>query len=328
MNALQTIRALPRRWRRRTVLSVLLLVLGSLTVFVAAAAADTAPMNTSLPTITGTAQQGHTLTVQSGSWSGTNPIVLAYQWRRCDTNGASCADIAGAMAQTYTLAAADIGATLRISVTATNAQGSAKVLSDPSAVVGALNAPLNTVAPTISGTAQQGATLTAGSGSWSGSPPISYAYKWQQCDSHGASCGNIGGAVGQTYALNGSDVGHTIRVEVTATNAAGSSSAVSGSSPVIVGPGSVPANTGRPAISGTLSEGSQVTVSQGGWQGATPLSYSFGWQRCDASGNNCTRHLAERPTSATRSPALTSVTGSAASSPPPTASAPRPPTPT
>ena len=287
MNRLQSIRAWPRRWRRRTVISMFVLVLGSATVFVAAASADTAPANTSLPTITGTAQVGHTLTVQSGSWSGTNPIVLTYQWRRCDKNGAGCADISGATSQTYTLAAADSGATLRVSVTATNSQGASKVLSDPSALVGALNAPLNTVAPSISGTAQQGATLTANSGSWTGSAPISYAFKWQQCDSHGAGCGDIGGAAAQTYSPSGSDVGHTIRVEVTATNAAGSSTAASGSSAMIVGPGGIPTNKGRPALSGSLNEGSQLTVSQGSWEGATPLSYSYGWQRCDASGNNC-----------------------------------------
>ncbi len=246
MDALQIIRALPRRWRRRTVSSVLVLVLGSLTVFVAAAAADTAPTNTSLPTITGTAQQGHTLTVQSGSWSGTNPIVLSYQWRRCDTNGAGCADIAGAIGQTYTLAAADIGATLRISVTATNSQGTAKVLSDPergrrgaqraAEHCGAVDLRHRAAGRDPNGEQRQLERLTAdqlrlqaGSSATRTAPAAATSAVRSR----------------QTYAPTGSDVGHTIRVEVTATNAAGSSSAVSGSSSMIVGPGQCPREHGQ-----------------------------------------------------------------------------------
>ena len=120
-----------RRSRRRDAAAAVGLALGSLTLVVAGGAAatgaDAAPMNTAQPTLTGTAQVGHALTVQSGSWSGTNPIVLSYQWKRCDTGGANCSDIAGATTQIYTLASADVGATLRISVTATNSVGNSQV---------------------------------------------------------------------------------------------------------------------------------------------------------------------------------------------------------
>ncbi len=228
------------------------------------------------------------MTVQSGSWSGTNPIVLSYQWKRCDTSGANCAAISGATAQTYSPAAADVGATLRIAVTATNSSGTATALSDPSGVVSAVNAPLNQAAPSISGTSQQGATLTAVSGSWSGATPISYGYLWGRCDAQGANCVTIGGATGQTYVLTASDVGHTVRVQVTATNTSGSTSALSGSSAVIASPGNAPVNTAVPTLSGTLLQGSTITISkEGTWQGATPLSFAFAWQRCDVSGNNC-----------------------------------------
>jgi hypothetical protein len=272
---------------------VLALVVACLALTASASAAnrtakDTAPSNTSLPTLTGTAQQGKAMTVQSGSWSGTNPIVFAYQWKRCNSSGASCSDISGATAQTYTLVAADVGSTLRISVSATNSAGTGTALSDPSSVVTSANAPVNTTAPSISGSAQQGATLTAATGAWSGATPISYAYQWQRCDSHGANCATIGGATTESYSPSSAGVGNTVRVEVTASNSGGSSSAFSGSSAVIAGLGDAPVNTAVPTLSGSTLEGSPLTVTQGSWQGSAPLTFAFGWQRCDASGNNCT----------------------------------------
>ena len=100
-----------------------------------AAAATTAPRNTVRPTISGTVRQGEVLTADQGSWSGTQPMTFAYQWRRCDTNGASCANIIGATGQTYTLTSADVGNRLRVRVRASNSAGSGTATSLPTAVV-------------------------------------------------------------------------------------------------------------------------------------------------------------------------------------------------
>src|SRR5205823_5375155 len=132
----------------------------------------TAPSNTSPPTVSGTAQQGQTLTASPGTWSGTTPITYAYQWQRC---GTSCADISGATAQTYVAAAADVGSTLRVHVTASNSAGSGTADSAQTAVVTASSSatpPANTSPPTTSGTAEQGQTLTASPGTGSGPAPI------------------------------------------------------------------------------------------------------------------------------------------------------------
>jgi hypothetical protein len=86
--------------------------------------------------------------------------------------------------------------------------------------------PANTTPPTISGSAVVGQTLSASTGSWSGSP-TSYAYQWQLCDSAGASCTAVSGATGASYRLSELDVGSTLRVKLTATNAYGSTSVVS-----------------------------------------------------------------------------------------------------
>ena len=146
-------------------------------------AAPVAPSNTAPPTISGTAQVGQDLTADPGTWTGTQPINFAYQWRRCDSGGAGCSDIAGAVARTYTLVAADAGATIRATVTATNAGGSSTAASAATAAVAPAPAspPTNTSPPTISGTPQQGQTLTASPGTWTGTQPISYAYEWRRC---------------------------------------------------------------------------------------------------------------------------------------------------
>ena len=83
------------------------------------------------------------------------------------------------------------------------------------------NSPSNSVAPAITGTAQEGQTLTCSSGTWSGSP--TYTYQWKRNGS------NITSATNSTYTLVTADVGQTIKCTVTATNFIGSSTADSNS---------------------------------------------------------------------------------------------------
>lgn len=82
------------------------------------------PSNTAPPTISDTTpQEGQTLTANPGTWSGTQPIVFTYQWRRCNSGGQSCVNIPNADERTYTVAQADVGNTLRVQVTGRNADG-------------------------------------------------------------------------------------------------------------------------------------------------------------------------------------------------------------
>ena len=76
--------------------------------------------------------------------------------------------------------------------------------------------PINTIAPVISGTAQEGQTVTCSTGTWTGTPVITYAYQWKRNGS------NIGSATNSTYVLVTADVGQSIKCTVTATNGAGS----------------------------------------------------------------------------------------------------------
>jgi hypothetical protein len=95
----------------------------------------TVPVNTALPTVTGTAQPGAVLTASAGSWLN-SPTNYALQWQR--TAGADWASVPGATGANYVPASADAGAALRVLVTATNDDGSAVVASAPTAPVAAV----------------------------------------------------------------------------------------------------------------------------------------------------------------------------------------------
>jgi hypothetical protein len=244
------------------VLSTLVLVLALGLLAGSGAAASGAPSNTSPPTISGTAQQGQSLHAEPGDWDGTTPIDFAYQWQRCDSNGGSCSDISGASSRDYTLTSADVDNTVRVVVTATNIDGTSTAASAPSSVVAGVSAPATTSPPTISGTPQLGQTLTANTGTWKGQA-ITFTYQWLRCDVNGASCLGIAGATGKTYTLVQPDVGHTIRLIVTAKNANGSTSATTVPTAVV----SATSASGCPAGSRSLSVASvappaRLTVDQ------------------------------------------------------------------
>jgi hypothetical protein len=214
-----------------------LAVAGAVTVLVAAAASlgqtTAAPSNTSLPSISGSAQDGALLRASPGTWTG-SPTSYTYQWLRCDTLGGSCQSIAGATSSTYTVQTADVGSRLRVQVTATNSSGSGTAQSRPTGIVQPTGvAPKNTSPPTISGTPQQGSTLTVNPGTWSGTPAPKFSYQWQRCIGTGGGCANINGATATTYVLTADDVAHTVRVVVTASNAKGTSTATTAETDLI-----------------------------------------------------------------------------------------------
>ncbi|HZT93597.1 MAG TPA: hypothetical protein VE985_03865 [Gaiellaceae bacterium] len=212
-------------------------------------AAGNAPVNTALPTLSGAAQEGQPIATSNGGWNG-SPTSYTYAWSQCDASGGSCSTISGATSATYTPATADVGHTLRATVTATNADGSAQATSAPSAVVSSAAAPTNTAPPTISGTLQVGSTLTASQGTWNGAP-TSIAFSWSRCDAKGDSCATIDGATSSTYTLTQADAGGALRVSVVATNADGSTQFVS--APTGVVPAQQP--TGCPAGTGPVQVG-------------------------------------------------------------------------
>jgi Bacterial Ig-like domain (group 3) len=201
-------------------------------------------VNQSPPTISGTPQQGQKLSEVPGSWTN-NPSSFSYQWFACDNSGSNCAPINTANGQSFTVGAAEVGSTIVVQETATNAGGSAAASSAPTAPVTPLP-PVNTSPPTISGTPQDGQTLTEAPGSWKNSP-TSFSYQWEDCNASGRSCTSIASANAQTYAPSATDIGHAIVVQETATNAGGSSTASSHPTAVVTAAppnGPIPTTTG------------------------------------------------------------------------------------
>jgi lysophospholipase L1-like esterase len=421
------------------------------------------PVNNGLPTISGTAQQGQTLTASNGSWTN-NPTSYSYQWRRCDSSGSSCADIGTATTNTYTPTNTDVGSTLRIDVTASNAGGPSTnpAESNQTAVVTASSStpttfgatapgsstaspgsgwkfgspyplssaatatafefyasggpaaqtftpaiysstgsapgtllatgstvtvqanqaagwvtvplpatplnpgtyylvlvtgptsnnanfyytpggpndgvynpntpgtptptfgtpsteprlwsfrvdldsgstpppPVNNGLPTISGTAQQGQTLTASNGSWTNNP-TSYSYQWRRCDSSGSSCADIGTATTNTYTPTNTDVGSTLRIDVTASNAGGPSTNPAESNQTAV----VTASSSTPTTFGATAPGSSTASPGSGWKFGSPYPLSSA-----ATATAFEFYASGGPAAQTFTPAIYSSTGSA-----------------
>lgn len=137
-----------RKWRALGITSLAAVIVAAVggvlvTTFArpgTAAAQQYGPVNTALPTITGTAREGQTLSATRGSWQDESSLSFAFQWQRCNPGGQNCENIAGATQVAFTLSSVDVGRTIRIRVTASNAQGSTAATSAATAVVEAAGA--------------------------------------------------------------------------------------------------------------------------------------------------------------------------------------------
>src|SRR5437763_77453 len=178
-----------------------------------------APINGCPPTIEGSLFVGKTVTAGNGCWQN-NPTSFTYKWLRCNNQTAkTCVGITGATKQSYTIVSADVGHSLVVLVTATNAAGTTgPVNSKPSDLVSSAAPPVFKTQPTVSGKAQVGEALAAKAGTFSGGIPTKFAFQWQRCDKSGANCVNISGATAESYGVRSADVDNTLQVQVTASN--------------------------------------------------------------------------------------------------------------
>ena len=179
---------------------------------------------TDVPTISGTLQVGETLTADTSGIAdadGLSNATYSYQWLANDV------DISGATGARYTLADLDEGKAMKVRVSFTDDANNAETLtSDATAAVAAATKPNSpaTGAPTVSGMARVGETLTAdisGLADADGLESVTYVYQWlaeraRHRDGYPRSndVTKIKGATGSKYTLTASEEGKAIRVQV------------------------------------------------------------------------------------------------------------------
>jgi hypothetical protein len=150
-------------------------------------------------------------------------------------------------------------------------------------------APKNTGEPSITGKPRVGQVLRTTQGSWTGTTPIEYDYRWFRCDGKGkpdaSDCKRITNANNASYVLREADAGFRIRSQVKATNEDGSDTATSNATNIITS--AKPFNKTEPSISGTAVVGKVLEANRGQWGGEDPITYSFVWLRCSQKGDNC-----------------------------------------
>jgi subtilisin family serine protease len=141
-------------------------------------------------------------------------------------------------------------------------------------------APTNATAPAINGLTAEGQMLTASTGSWNGSTPMTFAFRWQRCESNGSACIDIAGANTSIYVVGSADIGCTLRTEITASNSYGTASTSSAPSALVTGnqPSPPPASTPAAAsFAGSLNKkqsSKAFTVSVGGGDAKASLAFT------------------------------------------------------
>ena len=240
--------------------------------------AAAAPTNTSLPSITGEATVGTSLTVNTGSWSSTQ-VTFNIQWFSCSTNlSTSCVAQSGRTTGTYLITTSDLTRYIRASVTALDATGGSTVFTT---LVGpVVTPPQASVLPVITGVATPGSVLQATRGTWSGAAATGDQYQWLRCTSVDTSnCTVISTSTSNTYTVQNSDTGFRLAVNVIVrdiTNRISGSAKSLTTQPVL---GS-PTVSSTPTFTSNLYVGGTATLDRGTWSTAGNTTYLYQWQRC------------------------------------------------
>ncbi len=233
------------------------------------------PSNTSVPVVSGFSRTGQTLTTTLGVWDnlGSSPSY-AYQWQDSADGLTGWANIALATSSTYVIGGGEASKYIRCEVTASNSAGG--TAADSSAYGPVQAAPVNSVAPAVTGTTHFGLTLSTDNGTWSNAP-TSFTYQWQRDTAGNLSFSDILGATSNHYVLDHQEVGNKVRCVVTATSDSGSTTANSNAVGLITG--AAPVSTIAPIIHGKPYPGNTVFVDTGDWSADPDPTYYYQWQR-------------------------------------------------
>ena len=249
------------------------------------------PVNVTPPTVSGSATVGSTWTVDVGTWAGTPTPTIAIYWLRCNqpvaarftTVPAGCSAIAGQNSTTYVSVPSDAGKFLTAQIGANSSLGFALGGATSTVPVGF---PVNTVAPTVSGSTTSGSTWTVDTGTWTGTPAPSIVVYWLRCNQPvtssftlvPAGCSAISGANGLTYVSTTADTDKYLTVQVGGNSSLGF--ALAGALNSAAMQSGRPANTVAPTVSGGATVGSMWTVNPGTWTGNPAPTIVIYWLRC------------------------------------------------
>ena len=258
----------------------------TLTSAASAAVTNVNDQPTGAVTLSGTATEGETLSAETDTLGDNDGLGdLSYQWQRSTDSGIE--NIPNASQSTYTLGDADVGRTVQVQVRYTDGNGTPETLtSDASTVVTNVN-DLPTGSVAVSGTASEGAVLTADISALRDADGLpedadGYSYQWQRNTGADGDFENIANATARTYTLGDADVGQTVRVQVRYTDGNNTPESVTSvASAVVTNVNDQP--TGSVAVNGSASEGAVLTadtaalVDNDGLPDAA--GYSYQWQR-------------------------------------------------
>jgi hypothetical protein len=230
--------------------------------------------NTTLPVISGTAQYGNSISVDTGTWDG-DGLVYLYTWYVGDQTNSSIipTQILGANSSTLQIPFNTIGNTIFCKVTAENniSSGWANTLSTPTIT----NMYIKPSAPiTITGNTQTGNSVSVSIGSWTVDPldnsaNFVYTYQWVQTYSNTA----VPSGTASTYSPAALDAGQTLTCWVTVANSiyGGPVTINSAASATVTSP---PINTVAPVVTNIGSH--VLSCTTGSWSGS-PVAYQYQW---------------------------------------------------
>jgi len=161
-------------------------------------------------------QVGETLT--ASATTNDPDATINYQWEESSSSSFSSFTDIGSNSSSYTVQHTDLGDYIRV-VATTSDPDNTQSATAMSAVTGAvLDGPPTVTVPVITGTAQEGQTLTA-SATAGGDDTLSY--QWMENSGVGGAYRAIVGATASTYVVQEGDEGYQIEVVATAANANG-----------------------------------------------------------------------------------------------------------
>ncbi len=132
--------------------------------------------------------------------------------------------------------------------------------------------PVLTVAPTVTGTLQQGKKLTGFQGTWTSGGTITYAFQWYRCDANAAHCSSIHGSTKASYTEVAKDVGQTLALTVRATDSTGTTAAYAAVAGLVAAPTSTLVANAQTGLAGNAAVGTALTAQSPTWVTAPTTS--------------------------------------------------------